>query len=125
MRLLLDTHTYLWWLARDTRLSDEASTAIADGASPVLISAATIWEAGIKSAAGRLRVRGDLVEHIRLSGFSSLAITVEHASAAAGLPLLHRDPFDRMLVAQALAENLTLVTRDERLSRYGISVLRA
>jgi PIN domain nuclease of toxin-antitoxin system len=125
LRLLLDTHVYLWWLAADPRVAQEARDAIADAASTVYVSAATIWEAGIKAAAGRLAVRGDLVEHIRVSGFSGLAITIEHARAAANLPAHHRDPFDRMLIAQAAAEGMRVVTRDSSFSAYDVPLLPA
>lgn len=125
MRLLLDTHAYLWWLAADPQLATEAQNAIADPISDVYVSAATIWEASMKTAAGRLDVKGDLVEHVRSNNFAPLSITIEHASAAAKLPAHHKDPFDRMLVAQARAEGLVLVTRDAALAAYDVPVLLA
>jgi len=96
-----------------------------DPASDVYVSAVTIWEAGIKSAAGRLHVRGDLIEHIGRSNFSPLSVTIEHAATAAKLPPHHKDPFDRMLVAQSMREGLTLVTRDTAFSAYDVPVLPA
>lgn len=124
MRLLLDTHVYLWWLADDANLSEEARLAIADTRSVVHVSAASLWEASIKEALGRLDLGGsDLAEEIAANGFVELPVTAIHASAAAHLPPHHEDPFDRMLVAQARLEGLTLVTSGERLSAYDVPLL--
>ena len=124
MRLLLDTHAYLWWLTDDRRLGKAARAAIGSPASVVHVSAATLWEIGIKVAVGRLRVgRLDVVEAIRENGFEELVVTARHAQSASALPRHHDDPFDRMLVAQAQLEDLKLVTRDEALSAYGVDTL--
>jgi PIN domain nuclease of toxin-antitoxin system len=122
--LLLDTHVVLWWLTDDPTLSDDIKTKL-DHEPDVRISAATIWEVTIKQAIGKLVEPADLPERIRDSGFVELPITFEHAIAAGQLPLIHRDPFDRMLVAQARYEDLTLVTRDAHFQKYEVSILAA
>jgi PIN domain nuclease of toxin-antitoxin system len=121
--LLLDTHVVLWWLADDPSLSDEIKTRL-DHEPDVYVSAATVWEVATKQAIGKLEP-ADLPERIRGSGFRELPIGSEHAIAAGRLPLIHRDPFDRMLVAQARCEDLTLVTRDSRCRQYDVAVLPA
>ena len=124
MSLLLDTHVVLWWLTDDPTLSDDIKTRL-DHDPDVYLSAATVWEVTIKQAAGKLTEPADLPERIRGSGFSDLAISSEHAIAAGRLPLIHRDPFDRMLVAQAQCEDFTLVTRDPQCQKYEVAVLPA
>ena len=124
MRLLLDTHALLWWLADDDRLGRSARDAIAD-ADVVVVSAVSAWEIAIKQAVGKLTGPRDLAGEIRANGFTELPVTSAHALAAGELPPHHSDPFDRMLVAQARLEDLTLVTRDPRLAEYGIAHLRA
>lgn len=124
MRLLLDTHAFLWAVSAPAKL--EASTARAiERAQLVCVSAASIWEVGIKRAAGRLRAPWPLDDVVARSGFTMLDITMDHATAAADLPLHHADPFDRMLIAQAHTERLTLVTRDEQLAAYRVPILAA
>jgi PIN domain nuclease of toxin-antitoxin system len=125
MRLLLDAHALLWWLAADDRLSDRTRDKIEDPDSEVYASVATIWEIEIKRAAGRLQSPADLVETLESAGMAVLRIDARHAVAAARLPRHHGDPFDRMLIAQAQLERLTLVTRDERLGIYDVSTLLA
>ncbi|HZC62479.1 MAG TPA: type II toxin-antitoxin system VapC family toxin [Streptosporangiaceae bacterium] len=124
MSLLLDTHVVLWWLTDDPTLSDDIKTRL-DHDPDVYVSAATVWEVTIKQAAGKLTEPADLPERIRGSGFADLAISSEHAIAAGCLPLIHRDPFDRMLVAQAQCEDFTLVTRDPQCQKYEVAVLPA
>ena len=124
MSLLLDTHVVLWWLADDPTLSQEIKTKL-DHDPDVYVSPATIWEIAIKQAMGKLKEPDDLPERVRDSGFRELPITSHHAIAAGRLPLIHRDPFDRMLVAQARCEDLTLVTRDAQVSRYEVAILIA
>jgi len=121
-RLLLDTHAFLWWRSDSPKLQDAARTAIAE-ADVVFVSAATAWEAAIKQALGRLDLPDTVEAGVEASGFEKLPITLAHAAAAAALPHHHGDPFDRMLVAQAAAESLTLVTHDRRLEPYDVSVL--
>lgn len=124
MNLLLDTHAFLWWLADDPKLGERARQAIADGSALVHVSAATLWEIAIKQALGKLNVESaDLAAEIPANGFVELPITGRHALRAGGLPRHHDDPFDRMLVAQALDEGLTLVTRDPALEAYELSTL--
>lgn len=125
MRLVLDAHALLWWLADDPALSEEASTAIADPGSEVFVSAATAWEIAIKQALGKLEAPSDLERQVEVNRFEPLSITIGHAYAAGTLPRHHDDPFDRMLVAQAMAEQLTVVTRDDRIGLYGASTLLA
>lgn len=125
MRLLLDTHAVLWALGRPAELASDARAAIEDGANDVLISAASAWEVAIKRAAGKLQAPDDFAGAIVGAAFRPLAITVEHATAAGALPPHHADPFDRMLVAQAMIEGLTIVTRDARFERYGVPMLQA
>jgi PIN domain nuclease of toxin-antitoxin system len=125
MRLLLDTHALIWWLAGADELSAEARSAIASPRSEVFVSAASAWEMSIKRAKGRLDSPPDLPEALESSGFAELPIAIHHAILAGSLPPHHADPFDRLLVAQALLDSLTLVTRDMDLAAYDIDVLEA
>ena len=124
MRLLLDTHAFLWWLAGSERLSEAARHAITDEANDVLISAASAWEITTKHRLGKLpgaeAVVLDVSGSIAGQGFEELEITVDDGSRAGGLPGPHRDPFDRMLVAQALAHDLVLVSNETLFERYAI-----
>jgi PIN domain nuclease of toxin-antitoxin system len=122
MNLLLDTHVVLWWLIDDPALSDEIKDRL-DHDPDIFVSAASIWEVAIKQAGGKLGGPDDLPERIRDSGFTMLPISPEHAIAAGRLPLIHRDPFDRMLVAQANSEGLTLATRDPWCRKYEVPTL--
>lgn len=122
MGLLLDTHVVLWWLADNPALPDEVKDQL-DHEPDAFVSAATIWEVAIKQAIGKLPEPTGLPELVRDSGFAQLPISAQHAITAARLPLIHRDPFDRMLVAQAQDENLTLVTGDPRCQRYDVPIL--
>ena len=125
MNLLLDTHALLWWLADDAGLSEEARASIGDPQHTVYVSAATAWEIAIKRALGKLDAPGDLGAAVSASGFQELPITITHALAAGQLPNNHSDPFDRMLVAQAMLEGLTLVTRDDRIASHQIRTIKA
>jgi len=125
VRLLLDTHAFLWWLADDTKLGPKARAAIADERSTVFVSAASVWEIAVKRRSGKLDAPGDVADWIERCDFAPLSIDVEHAVAAAELPPHHRDPFDRMLVAQAQLEELTLVARDDAIDEYDVAVLDA
>src|SRR2546426_4360722 len=111
VNLLLDTRTLLWWLAAEP-IAPEAQARIADPGALVAVSAASAWEIAIKRTVGKLRMRGSITDHVEGAGFEPLAITFHHAERAGSLPDHHRDPFDRMLVAQAQIEGLTIVTRD-------------
>lgn len=123
MRLLLDTHVLLWALAGDRRLLASARGAVEDPANELVVSAASAWEIGIKRALGKLRAPDELPEALSRSGMVTLPITVDHAVAAGALPRHHDDPFDRMLIAQARAEHLRLVTADRRFSLYPVEIL--
>ena len=120
MKLLLDTHAFLWWDANDVRLPDTLRTAIASPRNDVFISAVTVWEIAIKRASGKLIFGRPVGKSIAKYGFFSIPITIEHAECAGGLPQLHRDPFDRLLVAQAQLEGLVLVTVDDQIMRYQV-----
>ncbi|MCE3237205.1 MAG: hypothetical protein K0R24_186 [Gammaproteobacteria bacterium] len=118
MHLLLDTHLFLWWLKKDRNLSVKARTLIVD-ADEVYISSASIWEAVIKIKLGKLTANSEvLVNSISSEGFIELPITAQHAAYVSGLPDYHRDPFDRILIAQALSEPLRFLTADQQLAKY-------
>jgi PIN domain nuclease of toxin-antitoxin system len=123
MRLLLDTHVLIWW-DEGARLSREADRAIRE-AEQVYVSAVSGWEIAIKTSLGRLRPKRTVAEAVADSGFEELPILLRHAEALTSLPAHHRDPFDRMLVAQALVEGLAIVTRDAALRPYRASLVRA
>jgi PIN domain nuclease of toxin-antitoxin system len=125
MNLLLDTHALLWWLDDNPTLSAEARDAIADGRNLVFVSAVVIWEVRIKQSLGKLQLPSNFREVLSSQAFDELPLTVDHAHRLAELPPHHRDPFDRMLVAQAIAERLTIVTRDPDIPRYPVRTLRA
>jgi PIN domain nuclease of toxin-antitoxin system len=124
MRLLLDTHAFLWWLDGDARLSKRARAAIGDARTVCLVSAASAWEITTKARLGKLpgalEVAADIAGCLRAQQFTALDITVDHAQRAGALPGAHRDPFDRMLIAQAQAENLPLVSNDVVFDAYGV-----
>ena len=121
MNLLLDTHILIWW-DEGRRIAAEARRAI-EQADAVYVSAASAWEVAIKTALGRLRPTRTVEQATAESGFLELPITFRHAEQVTGLPPHHRDPFDRMLVAQAMVEALTLVTRDPMFTRYGVRAI--
>ena len=124
MQALLDTHAFLWWVADSRRLSETAHRAISDEANEVLVSAASAWEITTKHRLGKLPgadlIAADITGAIANQGFGELTITVEAAARAGALPGPHRDPFDRMLIAQALARNLVLISIDPLFDRYGV-----
>ena len=127
MRVLLDTHVLLWWLFDDLGLSASARALIADPGNAVLVSSASAWEIAIKHRLGKLPEAKEAVENLprllREARIESLPITVEHALAAGALPGPHRDPFDRMLIAQSRIENLPVVTADPVFAQYSVPVL--
>ncbi|MFC4555669.1 type II toxin-antitoxin system VapC family toxin [Georgenia faecalis] len=120
MRLLLDTHVLLWWLTDDDSLSS-AEKDLIDTAPEVFVSAASVWEISIKQAAGKLSVPDGFSDALSRSGLRELPIRFQHARLAGALPALHRDPFDRMLVAQAQCDQLTLLTRDPAILDYDVA----
>jgi PIN domain nuclease of toxin-antitoxin system len=123
VNLLLDTHVLLWWLADDPKLGATTRAAIADGRNDVYVSAVTIAEIAIKRSQGKLAAPPELLQVLTEEGFSELPLLSTHAAALETLPWHHRDPFDRMLVAQATVEGLTLATADRNIPAYGVSVL--
>lgn len=125
MRLLLDTHALLWWLTEPQILSGGAYEAIANPFSDVFVSPVSVWEIAVKRALGKLRAPDNLEASIKDQGFTPLSLTFFHAEQAGALSPHHGDPFDRMLVAQAQAEGLILVTRDARIPLYGVRTLTA
>jgi PIN domain nuclease of toxin-antitoxin system len=123
VRILLDTHILLWWLADDPLLPSRAAAIIGDPDTEVVVSAVTAWEISIKKAAGRLEAPDDLLDALHANEFDTLVITAEHAITAGRLPPHHSDPFDRMLIAQAQTEGLSLASVDGRFSKYEVELL--
>lgn len=125
MRFLLDTHFLLWWLNDDPLLGDRARELIATPENLIFFSAASVWEIRIKEAIGKLDIPDEFADTLAAQAFEPLAVTPGHAHALRSMPLHHRDPFDRMLVAQARTEQLTIVTRDPIIGQYDVTVLLA
>lgn len=124
MNLLLDTRLVLWWMAGEaSRISDQALAALGSEGCEPIVSAVTIWEAAIKRGLGKLEAPPDLLAQLEGAGVRLLPISPRHADLVAALPLHHRDPFDRLLVAQATVERVPLVSDDQRLRQYEIEVL--
>ncbi len=127
MRVLLDTHAFLWWIADDDRLGANARETIGSADHEVFMSAASVWEIVTKTRLGRLPIPRPIEDFIasqlEANAFQPLAITIRHALELDGLPDLHRDPFDRMLVAQALAEEMPLVTGDQAVRAYPVTTI--
>lgn len=129
MKLLLDTHTLLWWVWDSAKLGKQARSLILSDETLIWVSAASIWEMSIKAPLGRLDRLPPFEDELRIeleqSDFRPLAITFDHARAVSKLPLHHRDPFDRMLIAQARCEDLTLVTADRAIAAYDVRTIDA
>jgi PIN domain nuclease of toxin-antitoxin system len=127
MRLLLDTHAFIWWIEDDARLSSAARVVLQDRANGVFVSIASIWEIAIKVGVGRLRMpaelRAFLADQVARTGFSLLPIAFEHVVAVHALPQHHRDPFDRLLIAQCRQEKLSLVSRDGKFAPYDVELV--
>ena len=123
MNLLLDTHAALWFVSADPRLSDDAREHLRDGANRVLLSAVVVWEVAVKRSLGKLTAPDEYLSLLRSGGAQALSVTIEHAVAVGELPWHHRDPFDRMLVAQASVEGAAIVSRDEALRPYGVTLV--
>ena len=124
-KLLLDTHVFIWFLQGNTSLGDKTRAAISDPQNDIYVSAASLWEMSIKKALGKLTYPEGLNGRIEQLGFLPLAIDLFHGEQAGSLPDIHKDPFDRMLIAQAQAEGLTLLTTDSVIPRYGLRTLNA
>jgi PIN domain nuclease of toxin-antitoxin system len=125
VRLLLDTHAALWAISEPHRLADSTRTTIEDGTNEVVVSVASVWEVAIKRKLGKIRLDRSLVVELEEAGVGTLPVVAGHAEAAGDLPLHHRDPFDRMLIAQATLEGLTIVTRDPAFAPYGVALMAA
>jgi PIN domain nuclease of toxin-antitoxin system len=126
MRALLDTHTFLWWINDDARLSKRCHAIISNGVNEILFSAVSAWEMAVKAGLGRLSIPGDLeaytLEQVSLNRFEILPISLSHALRVSCLPSYHKDPFDLMLIAQAHVERVTILTGDAQIARYPIDV---
>jgi PIN domain nuclease of toxin-antitoxin system len=123
VRLLLDTHAAIWWLSGDERFGANAARRLSDGRNEVLLSAAVVWEVAIKRSLGKLDAPDDMVQVLLGAGAQPLAVTIEHAAAVEHLPWHHRDPFDRMLIAQASLESAAIVSRDDALRPYDVPLV--
>ena len=125
MKLLLDTHAFLWWVAASGELSRKSRSAVESARNECFVSVASGWEIAIKASLGKLRIEGALdrflPEQLAANGFQPLAIDLKHAARVATLPFHHRDPFDRLLIAQALEEELAVVTADPVFAKYGVT----
>ena len=125
MSYLLDTHTLLWWLDNNPTLSSSTREVIANPNNLIFVSAVSAWEIGIKKAIGKLEAPSDLQTAIKRNRFEPLSISLQNGLEAGALPNYHNDPFDRMLIAQALSNQLTIITRDEKFKQYNVSLLTA
>ena len=127
MRVLLDTHVFLWWINDDARLSEGAQETFADGDNELLFSAASGWEMAIKAGLGKLTVAGTLgpflTTHLAENDIGVLPVSLSHAVGVTELPDLHRDPFDRLLVSQAMVEKLPILSADPEISRYPVEII--
>lgn len=121
MRLLLDTHAALWWLSDAPQFSDRAAQQLVDERHEVLLSAVVIWEVAIKRGLGKLRAPADLADRLLGAGAQALPITLPHAAAVEQLAQHHRDPFDRLLIAQAMLEDAAIVTADTAFGAYDVA----
>ena len=125
MKYLVDTHIFIWWMKQDKRIKKEIKSILQDPQNYIYLSIATVWEIVIKKKIGKLKVPHDWKVTLKESNFLLLPISLEHVYKLENLPLHHRDPFDRMLVAQAQVENAALITGDEKLWNYDVALLKA
>jgi len=123
MNVLLDTHILIWALENNPALPKKARDVIIDGSNIVYVSSATVWEMSIKKAIGKLSAPDNLYEEIKNHRFTMLDINFEHAELAGKLPDLHKDPFDRMLIAQSIIEKLTLISKDSMIAKYQVKLM--
>lgn len=125
MQYLLDTHVLLWWLTIPNKISVKAKQIIKDSSNDIFVSSASFWEMAIKKSIGRLTLPHSLIEEVIGAGFKILPILAEECLSVADLPLIHSDPFDRLLIIQAKLQNLILITNDSKISKYPIVILEA
>ena len=127
MKVLLDTHAFLWWITDDPRISSRARDVVQDAENELYLSAASGWEIAIKTQLGRLRLPGEsdvyLARQMSVNAIQPLAITMRHSLFVYGLPDIHKDPFDRMIIAQSILEEMPLLTKDGNIPKYGIQVI--
>jgi PIN domain nuclease of toxin-antitoxin system len=123
MKLLLDTHILLWWLTQDRKLSQTETAIITDPDNLIFVSAATAWEIAVKKMIGKLEAPDDLPAALAANNFLELPISIAHSQKLYQLPLHHHDPFDRIMVAQAMSEDLTFMTRDTKIALYDIKII--
>lgn len=123
MQLLIDSHAFIWWSESSPALGGAARAAIADPANEVLVSTAALWELSIKAGLGKLALPDDLEIMVANQGFSVLSISFAHLRRYSGLPRLHRDPFDRMMIAQALAEGMPVASGNRAFAAYGVQII--
>ena len=125
MKYLLDTHVILWWLLDPKELNKKARDIISDRSHLLFTSSVSFWEMAIKSSIGRLNLPNNIIELLKNEKIDTIPLTAEDALAVADLPVLHNDPFDRMLVVQAKRHDMILVTRDNKLAEYPVAILKA
>jgi PIN domain nuclease of toxin-antitoxin system len=123
MRFLVDTHAMLWAFGEPSALSPAARNAIADPSNLIIVSSASLWECAIKASIGKLDLPDDFFDSIPEAGYEVMPIRLSHLNVYRTLPMYHRDPFDRMLAAQAIAEGLVLISRDPEIARYEVEIL--
>jgi|MudIll2142460700_1097286.scaffolds.fasta_scaffold49214_2 PIN domain nuclease of toxin-antitoxin system len=127
MKVLLDTHTFLWWITDDPKLSLRVRGIISEGENEIFISAATGWEIAIKSQIGRLKLPDEpqrfILEQMKINGMKSLPIEMRHALHVSTLPTYHQDPFDRILIAQAQMEDLPVLSADPEIGKYEVTII--
>ena len=127
MKALLDTHVFLWWIASAARLSHHARRLIEDGENELYVSTASVWEMSIKAALGKLLLPvgqpNFIREQIQMNAVTPLPVTLDHAVHVQNLPPIHRDPFDRMIISQALTERMPIVSADEQIAKYDVDVI--
>ena len=123
MKILLDSHAAVWWLASPEKLTAKARSLIADPANQLTVSAASIWELQLKIAKGKLQMPAEFAEHLWDGGFEELPVRASHVSGLTNLPPIHQDPFDRILIAQAISEGMSLMTRDRLIHQYPVPLL--
>lgn len=124
MHYLVDTHIFLWWLTDNKKLKESVVKILTDSENQVYVSVTSGWEISIKNKAGKLPLKTTLKRCFELAGFEILNVSLDHVLSLDGLPLYHKDPFDRILIAQAQAENLTLITSDQKIWKYPVKVIK-